>query len=159
MVGRRFRSLLFFGFLLVVGVLSLADRAPGTVKGALRSVQSIGSRVERRVGVDWLDRGDIPFAFDTIGHLILWSVAAFLAYLAFGPGTRRGRTSTSFLVVSLVTLSAGVEVGQGLLSATRHPELLDLVANTVGIGFGVAIAAFASAVIGLIGSLGRSLTG
>ena len=143
----------------MVGVLSLADRAPRLVKATLRVGQSIGSRVEHRLGVDWLDRGDIPFAFDTIGHLVLWAIAAFLAYIAFGPGDRRGRTSTSFLVVALITLSAGVEVGQGLLSSSRHPEMLDLIANSVGVALGTLVAISVSAVIGLFGAVARSLTG
>lgn len=153
MSGRFLRPLLFFGFLATIGLLSLADRAPDLVKTGWTGVQEIGSSIEQRVGVDVVDRSDIPLAFDTLGHLALWAVAGGLAYLAFGH-----RTSPWFLMVSLFTLSAGVEVGQRFLSATRKPDVVDLAANGVGIAFGLVVAMGVLSVTGLFGRLTNSLT-
>ncbi len=152
--SRAIRSAVFFGFLAVIGLLSMADRAPGLVKGAWGVVRRAGSRIERLVGLDLIDRGDVPFAFDTIGHLLLWSIAGFLAYGAFS----RTR-SPWFIGVMLLAMSAVVEVGQGVLSSTRRPEWSDLAANAVGVGFGVAVAVCAFTLIGLFGRLTRSLSG
>lgn len=153
MSGRLLRPFLFFGFLVAIGLLSLADRAPGLVKGVWLIVQRIGSFGERFLGVDLIDRGDIPLAFDTLGHLVLWGIAGVLAYSAFGR-----RTSASFLIVSLTTLSAGVEVGQGLLSSTRRPEITDLIANGVGVTLGVFLAFAVFSTIGLFGRISSNLT-
>ena len=153
MSGRFVRPLLFFGFLIAIGLLSLADRAPDMVKGVWVIVRRIGSFGERLFGLDVVDRGDIPLAFDTLGHLALWSIAGMLAYAAFGR-----RTSRSFLIVSLITLSAGVEVGQGFLSRTRKPSISDLVANTIGVTTGVLLAAFVFWTVSLFGRKSRSLT-
>ena len=116
--------------------------------------QHVGSRIERIVGFDVVDRGDVPFAFDTIGHVALWAIAGALAYAAFG----RSRPPVLIAAV-LLAVSAAVEVGQGVLSSTRSPELMDVVANAVGLGIGLAAAVVTFAVIGLFGRLTRSLTG
>lgn len=153
-VSSRFvRLFVFFGFLCAIGLLSLADRAPDLVKSIWSVVQRVGSFGERLVGLDLVDRGDIPFAFDTLGHLALWGIAGMLGYAAF-----RRRTSALFLIVSLTTLSAGVEVGQGLLSATRRPEVKDLIANGIGITAGVALAASVWWLSSLLARIPRSLT-
>lgn len=154
MSGRRLRTSVFFAFLAVIGVLSLADRAPNAVKAGLGVGQRAGSVAERTIGFDLLDRGDIPLAFDTAGHLVLWAVAGALASVTFGR-----RTSRSFIIVALITLSASVELGQGLLSATRHPEVTDLVANGIGIGIGVGAVSAAWIVTSLFGKLSRNLSG
>ncbi len=154
MSGRLLRSLVFFMFLAGVGVLSLADRAPGAAERAVDFGQRAGSFGERSVGLDLIDRGDVPFAFDTVGHFVLWAGAGVLGYVAFGR-----RTSATFITVSLITLSAGVEVGQGLLSSTRHPGLTDLIANAVGVSVGVGVAVFVWAMSRQFGRLTRTLTG
>jgi len=153
MSGRFVRPLLFFGFLIAIGLLSLADRAPDLVKGVWSVVQRVGSFGERLIGLDVVDRGDVPLAFDTLGHLALWSIAGMLAYAAFGR-----RTTRSFMIVSLITLSAGVELGQGYLSSTRRPEVADLLANSIGITTGVLVASFVWWLSSLFGRLGRTLT-
>jgi len=153
MSGRVLRPLLFFGFLSAIGLLSFADRASDTVKGAWGVVQRVGSFGERLIGLDVVDRGDIPLAFDTLGHLMLWGIAGMLAYAAFGR-----RTSRSFLIISLITLSAGFEIGQRFLSSTRTPQLTDLAANTVGVIMGVSLAAFGFWILSLFERKSRSLT-
>ncbi len=115
--------------------------------------QHVGSRLEGTLGFDVVDRADVPFAFDTIGHLGLWAIAGILAYIAFGQ-----KRSLVLIAAVLVAISAAVEAGQGLLSSTRTPELMDLLANAVGVGVGLAVAVSTFAVIGLFGRLTRSLT-
>ena len=154
MSGRRLRTFVFFAFLSVIAVLSLADRAPDAAERVVDFGQRAGSFGERVVGIDLIDRGDVPLAFDTVGHLALWAGAGVLGFSAFGR-----RTSVSFIVVSLITLSAGVEIGQGLLTSTRRPELMDLAANGVGVVIGVGAAVVVWRVITLFGKLGRNLTG
>lgn len=153
MSRRSLRPLIFFGFLVAIGLLSFADRANDVVKNGWSVVQRGGSFVERLIGFDLVDRGDIPLAFDTLGHLVLWSTAGVLAYGAFGR-----RTTRSFLIVSLITLSAGVEIGQRFLSSTRRPEISDLLANAVGITAGVLLASFVWWLTGLFGRMTRNLT-
>jgi hypothetical protein len=152
MSGRHLRSLTFVAFLIGIGVLSLADRAPSATKAALGVGQRAGSFGERAIGLDLIDRGDVPFAFDTVGHLVLWAGAGILAYAAFG-----GRASASFIVISLITVSGGVELGQGWLSSTRRPELTDLIANGIGVVIGVVGASILWGGISLFGRLTRSL--
>lgn len=151
MFGRLTRWALL-GFLGLVAVLSFADRAPSGTRELLGRGRWVVARAEQRLGVDWVDRSDIPFAFDTMGHLALWAIAGFLATVAF-----ERRVSPAFIALSLASLSAGIEIGQGVLSATRRPEVHDLVANVIGIGLGTAIALSVWTVVGLFGRLARSL--
>lgn len=151
MLGRLTR-LVFLGFLGVIAVLSLADRAPSGTRALMRRGRSVLAEGEQRFGVDWIDRSDVPLAFDTMGHIALWAIAGFLATLAF-----RRRVGPLFIVVSLSVLSAGIEVGQGLLSTTRRPEFGDLVANVFGSALGTAVALLVWAAIGMFGRLTRSL--
>lgn len=152
MPSRALRFMLF-GFLGFIGLVSLADRAPGRIDRWLDAGQRLGSRGEQRLGIDLIDRGDIPFASETVGHLVLWAVATLLACGAFGRLSR-----LPVIAISLFALSAALEVGQGLLSSTRNPQVHDLVANTVGIAVGLAVAVSAWALAGLFGRLTRSLS-
>ena len=141
------RWALFSTFLIGVGLLSLADRAPGRVVDELRRVRAVGQRVEYRLGIDWVDRGDIPLAWDTAGHIVLWSVAAMLGFLAL-----HGRVGVVVLALALLTLSAAVEVGQAFLSSSRSPELTDLMANGAGIALGIVMASIVERTAHHIGS-------
>lgn len=143
-------AVLLAGFSVVLGILSFADRAPGTTQAALRRVQDVGRKVENRSGLDVIDRGDVPLAFDTAGHLFLWFIAGVIGWWAFSR-----RTSPVFLALCLFTISAGVEVGQSYLSTSRSPDLLDLVANGAGILFGVSFAVMFG---GAVGAFGRLVT-
>lgn len=136
----------FTGLAGAVGVLSFADRAPGTTQAILRRVRSVGQRVEQRSGYDLIDRGDVPVAFDTAGHLVLWFLAGLIGWWAF-----HRRTTPAFLALCLFTVSAGIEVGQSYLSTSRSPDIFDLVANGAGIALGVALAVAIGSAVGAIG--------
>ncbi len=142
-------SIAFFGS---IGVLSLSDRAPGVTKFALGLFRGIGRRIERRSGYDLVDRSDIPFAYDTVGHMVLWFGAAFLVWMLF-----HHRFSALFIATAVFAMSAGVEVAQGYLSSTRTPSVEDLLANGVGIGFGIIAGAMISGIIEVFNRGVRSL--
>lgn len=115
-------------------MLSFADRAPGLSKVGLGWVRQIGQRIEMRSGYDFIDRSDVPFAYDTIGHMTLWFIAGLLCWWLFGR-----RSTPTFIAISLFAVSAGVEVAQGFLASTRTPDVVDLAANGVGIALGVFV--------------------
>ncbi len=135
MFGKWSKMLVFVGFLTALGLLSMADRAPGAVLGGLRWVRSRGQDIEAALGIDWIDLGDMPLAWDTAGHLVLWAGAGMLGYAAVGQ-----RVGGARLAMALLILSGVVEVAQPLLSATRQLEVTDMVANGVGIFAGVITA-------------------
>ncbi len=122
-------------FLAGVGLLSLSDRAPGYSVVGLRRGRSLVRSIEARSGHNWLDRSDIPLAWDTAGHLALWAVAGLLTWAALGR-----RLGAPFIIVGLISLSAGIEVAQVLLSSTRMAELSDVAANGAGVTLGVLCA-------------------
>lgn len=132
----RRRLLVLITFLGTVGLLSLADRAPRIARHWLRRSRDLGSRVEQRLGVDWVDRSDVPLAWDAAGHVVLWAVAAVLARLAVG---HRWRTRT--IAAALFALSGAAELAQAVFASTRSPEWSDLAANGAGIAIGVLLAA------------------
>ncbi len=110
-----------------VAALSLSDRAPSLVEHGLWTGRDLYHRLEMRTGFDLLHRSDIPLAWETAGHIVLWAVVAGLATLALGR-----RRSIVPIVVVAVLASIGVEVAQVMWSATREAEWGDVVANTVG---------------------------
>ena len=142
----------FVGFFGVLGVLSLADRAPDRVETGLRAGRDIGRRGERTFGFDLVDRSDIPLAWDTAGHIVLWFVAAVLATTAFGR-----RVPTWVIAAVLFIGSAAVEIAQGWLSFSREPSLSDLAANGAGVVAGVTIVVFASRLAHRFGRVRPSL--
>ncbi len=143
-------SVAFFGS---IGVLSLSDRAPGFTRFGLSLFRGVGRRIERRSGFDLIDRSDVPFAYDTIGHIVLWFGAALLAWLLF-----HKRLSALFIATALFVMSAGVEVAQGYLSSTRTPSVEDLVANGVGVMFGIMLGATITVIVEVFNRGVRSLS-
>lgn len=136
-LGRTTRFIVFTGFLMALGVLSFADRAPDQARGGLRASRDIGRWGERATGIDVFDLSDIPLEWDTVGHVLMWFAAAILASAAFGRLLRHA--TIGFLLVSL---SAGIEIGQHFLSSSRSPTLSDLIANIVGVVAGLTCVAF-----------------
>lgn len=135
MLSKRLRFLIATGFVAVVGVLSFADRAPRASRAILRRIQWLGQRVERRFGWDFVDRSDVPLAYDTAGHFAMWFLAAALGWWLL-----HHKTSPLVLGLGLVAVSAGIEVGQGFLSSTRTPDVQDLLANAIGVSVGLTLA-------------------
>ena len=127
----------------VIGLLSMSDRAPHAIEAALDLVREGGRAIESRFGVDWVDLSDVPFGYDTVGHFGLWAAAGWLGYAAIGR-----RLGGFYLALCLFTMSAGIEIGQALLSSTRSPSASDLAANGVGIALGVLVGAIAARMAG-----------
>lgn len=142
---RRLKAIPLLVFVLIVTALSLGDRAPASAHARVGTVRIVGSRVEHRLGVDLVSRSDIPFAFDKVGHFALYFVAGVLAWLGLGK-----RYGAGAITLYLIGFSAVIEVAQPLLSYSRQAELSDLVANSVGVGFGVAAAVILTRALELI---------
>ncbi len=119
----------FLAFALVVAALSFSDRAPGVTFG--RGLW-LARSMEAQSGLDLIDRSDIPWRFDTVGHFLMWTLAGFLGWFAIGR-----RDSGLFLIAALSAISAGVEFIQPILSTTRSSSYQDLAANVLGITIGV----------------------
>ena len=136
LVARVFVGLIGVGASLCTVALLLSDRAPG----ALRSVfgdraRDLWARVDATERVDLPSTGALP-PTDTLVHVAIWAVVAALLALAVW--------SWRALVVGgvvLVVVSGVLELAQGRYSSTRKVELRDFVANLVGIGAGLAVAA------------------
>lgn len=132
MSRRTVVALVAVPFSLMTAVLLLADRAPGLTIGRAPALWALGSRIQSRLGIDLIDRTDIPFELDTIGHLGLWFVAGALARALTPPSVR-----SRVLLMLMLIVSTLMEVGQGFLTAGRNVSVSDAVANTVGVVLGL----------------------
>ncbi len=136
------RILAVFSLAAAVAFLSFPSSALGGSYRLARRLRRRGNDVETWTGIDVVDRGDIPFAFDSIGHAILWCAVGLVA-LALARTTGFGGNGAhrsvvrwgddGRIVVWLVLLSGLVEVGQGVFTANRNAEFRDLAANAVGV--------------------------
>ena len=140
-------------FIVALVVLLLSDRAPGLTEAGLRKSVAVGQKVEGRTGVDLVDRTDLPFTWEEIGHFGLWAVAAVLAYTLFSR-----RASITQIICGVFALSATFELAQFFFTSTRQLEWGDLTVNGLGVVFGVALAMIASH-IRRPAEAGRSITG
>ena len=111
----------------------LDDRAPEASDAARRAVE--------RTGVE---------ESDAIVHIGLWSGAMLLAGLATWSWT-----SLTAAMLLLLAGSTGLELFQERLAPTRTTEWSDVVANTVGIGIGLAVVLVLTTVCGLPARLRR----
>lgn len=131
-------ALVFFA---AVSAVSLGDRAPGLTQRVWRKVRSFGHEFEVRFNADIVDRSDVPFSYDTIGHFALYFVAGILTYLAL-----RGRVGVITIIVLVTGFSGAIEIAQPLLSSTRNMQASDFIANTFGVVIGVGVAAIGTRV-------------
>ncbi len=122
-------------FVVALVVLLLSDRAPGLTEAGLRKSVVIGQKVEGRTGVDLLDRSDLPFSWEQVGHFGLWAVAALMAYNLFAR-----RASLVQIACGVFALSATFELAQFFFTSTRQLEWGDLAVNGLGVLLGVASA-------------------
>ncbi len=133
-------------FIVALGVLLLSDRAPGLTRDGLNKGLIVGRKVEGRIGIDIVDHSDVPYSWEQVGHAGLWAVAVLVAYAAFSH-----RASIFQIASGVFAASAAAELGQFFLTATRHLEWGDLLANGSGVVIGTVIAG----VCGLIGGRER----
>lgn len=72
--------------------------------------------------------------FDKVEHFLAYSGLA-VWFTGLYPRARYRQ-----VVVGLLALGLGVEIAQGVMQLGRSAEVLDMVANAAGIGFGLALA-------------------
>ncbi len=129
---------ILFGTLAGTVALTFADRAPGIVKAIAAPFRRALPRIEQALGINWIDRNDVPFENDTLGHMALWMTITAITIVA-----ARDRFPTRWLVAMLVVGALLTEYAQPLLSSSRSMTVSDFGANLAGICFGI--------VAGLIG--------
>lgn len=78
---------------------------------------------------------------DKVEHVLGYFALSAMATALFAGMRRRAR-----IAAGLVALGIGLEIAQGQLTVTRMPDVLDAVANTVGVVLGL----FAAPVAGLV---------
>lgn len=132
-------SVLTIGFVGMAVALSLSDRV-GLRAGAVSAAfLALLHELERVAAVDVLDRSDVPFSADALGHATLWGVGMLLIGWFF-----RRHVPVVALAVSVFALSLAAELGQHFFSLSRSARIDDAVANFVG----VAVAAVAVGAVG-----------
>ena len=80
-VERLTRPGIAFSLLLAVSFLSFPSSAVGAAQRSARRLRRRGDDLETLLGVDVVDRSDVPFAFDTLGHATLWFVVGTVLLL------------------------------------------------------------------------------
>lgn len=129
---RTARPLIAFGavvgFVASAVVLLWSDRAGSLPLLGGRLITTTGRRTEQALGIDWVDRSDVPVAFDQLGHMVLW----FIGMIIFG---WVGRHRVPLRVIALLVGGASVfsEAGQAWASTTRHTNTADAIANLTGV--------------------------
>ncbi len=138
-----------FSLLIAVSFLSFPSSAVGRAQRSARRLRRRGDDLETFLGVDVVDRSDLPFAFDTIGHASLWFVVAGLLLLMLATGRPRNHPHLVrfWSAVGLVGLSAGIEVAQGVFTANRNAQWSDLAANIVGISMAFVLVTVVAGVV------------
>ena len=127
-------NMLAIGFVGATMVLSLSDRV-GLAAGVVsRRGLALLFELERTLAVDVLDRSDVPFETDALGHAVLWGLAMLMIGWSFGR-----RAPLTLLGSGVFGLSLAVEVGQHLWSINRTAQLDDAVANLAGIALATTI--------------------
>ena len=133
-------SVLTIGFVGMALVLSLSDRVGLRFGAVSAAFLALLHELERVAAVDLIDRSDVPFTADALGHAALWGIGMLLIGWFF-----RRHVPLVALAVSVFALSLAAEVGQRFFSLSRSARIDDAVANFVGI----AVAAVA------VGAAGR----
>jgi hypothetical protein len=133
--------------------IMLSDRAPRFLR---RVFGDAVVRLSERIDADARIPADQLPETDAIVHIAVWAAATALVGLTIW--TWRGLVLAA---LTMLALSAAVEVGQGVYSSTRKVEVDDAIANAAGVTLGVAAAALCylawSAVAAIGGSSDRTL--
>lgn len=123
------------GAILFTIALMWSDRAPGLVEFFLHDrAQALWDRIDpQRLGD--VQRSDLPRT-DFMVHIAVWGTVSGLVFVATW-------TWRSLVLGSgaLAVLSYLIEIGQGRYSSTRHVDITDAFANTVGIAAAAVVAA------------------
>ncbi len=142
---RQWAFALFFAtFALSVTVLSLSDAVPALTKSVSNVLVAIGRRANNVLPIT-VERADIPWRFDKIGHAAVWGVGM----LGMGLGLRK-RLGLTTVAVLMVAVSFSFELLQGIFTATRSVSLDDGISNVAGI-------VIATIIVAIVGPLGDRL--
>ena len=79
---------------------------------------------------------DLPSGSDKVEHFIAYFVLA-----ASGVQVFQGRRALLWMAVGLVAMGVAIEAAQAALTATRVADVHDVLANTLGVLAGTALAA------------------
>lgn len=144
LVSGRVAALIFASCAFVVVVLTFADRAPDYTIEHAPEVRAWGAGVEQGLGIDVVDRDDVPLSVDDLAHATMWvAVAGVVVLVADGrrwPGVLGGslvRHRATLLL--LLGLAVAFELGQGVLTSSRNLSLSDGLANVAGVSVGWAV--------------------
>lgn len=143
-------NVLALGFVAAALALSLSDRVGLGVGAVSRRGHALLYELERAVAVDVLDRSDVPFETDALGHAVLWGLVMVMVGRAFGR-----RAPLALASAGVFGLSLAVEVGQDLWSVNRTAQLDDAIANLAGIAVAATMLMVSRRGIGLLGPLAQ----
>ncbi len=132
---RALFGVLGLGVVLFNVALMLSDRAPAFLRRAFGdAVVRLSDRIDAtgRIPAEQLPESD------AVVHIAVWAVAMTLVGLTIW--TWRGLLIASLAVL---TISAVVEIAQGMYSSSRAVERSDTIANTIGVVAGTILAAAA----------------
>ena len=132
-------------------VLMLSDRAPGFLR---RVFGDVVVRLSERIDATGRIPGEQLPETDAVVHLALWASATLLVGLTIW--TWRGLLIAS---LTMLAISALVEIAQGVYSSTREVDPNDAVANATGVALGMLAAALAYLSWSMVAALGRSVRG
>jgi len=131
--------LLIAAFVATAMTLSLSDRMPAVWAGVIGLFIRLGRIVERGFAIDLLDRKDVPWQADEIGHVLLWGTGM----VVIGFWARRAFRADA-VAVALFLASVGIEILQGFASQQRTTSFSDIVANSTGIMIGLCVVVMAT---------------
>ncbi len=150
MLSARLKSnLTIASFVAVAIVLSMSGRMPSLWAAAVARFLRLGMFIERRFAVDFIDRGDLGFQADEVGHVILWGAGMVVIGLA-----TRKRFRADVVAVCLFAASLGLEIAQGVFTPTRTMAVGDLIANATGIMAGLSVVVITDLMLTLVSNTG-----
>ncbi len=140
------------GFFGVMVVLMLSDRVPLFVPLVLSGIRALGRRAEAITGIDVIDREQIPWNSDLLGHAALWFCGMILIGLAV-----RKRISVSSVALVLMAIGIGFEFAQRYWTTSRQISVDDAIANSIGVAAGLIVVLVIGGIIDVAGAIRRYL--
>jgi hypothetical protein len=138
-------NLTIAAFVGAASVLSMSGRMPALWHSFARWGLRLGSAIEARLSIDFVDRNDLGFGVDEVGHLILWASGMVVIGLI-----ARHRFRADVIAVCLFGASLALELAQGAFASGRSMAVGDVIANATGIMVGLSVVV----VVGLAIKLG-----
>ena len=111
---------------------SLSDSAPSRLDEAAGDGRDVASALEDRVGIDVVDRSDIPYSVMELYHLVGWFSGTVLIGLAAGRRFGVGEIAAAMFGASVL-----IEILQSTTTSIRAFELEDIGVNATGILVGL----------------------